>query len=417
MTMTFNLKNISSTIFSNLVITATTIFQGIIIARVLGPIGKGDFTAIILWPTVLAGFLTMGTYTGIARIAAKNNDIPSLFNSSIIISLFTGILGMIISYFTLPFLLGKNGAHLLSISRTFSIFIIVNHLAKNILAIFHGTGNFKQYNLFKLILNPVYFGLLLILYVTNLLSIENCVYSYLIANIIVLLFRVISIFKIYKLEFRFYSPIKIIKNSLSFGVADMADPINQYFDKALLLWWLGTTELGLYTVSATAGGVIVFLTNAIAILSFTQTATNSSPNDIVKICRFVSFLYLIIGIFLSLFLPFLIPLLYGNLFAQSIRPAILLIIAFFFQGQANILEQSIRGAGKAFYGLEGRFISMVIFFIFGLYLSKLWGLNGIACSYIFSQIAYFLFMKYRFIKLFKVNESFWLSFNDIKKII
>lgn len=399
----FSFKTISGTFLANLFIQAITIIQGIVLARFLGPEGRGEFAAIILWPSFFAGIFSFGLYTGIGTIAAKVKNLEILFPSVIISSLVTGFIGSLITFVCIPFLLGENGEELVDITRIFAIFIILNHTARNLLAVEHGAGNFKKFNILRSIVNPIYLALLLILVLFNKASIETFILALLIANVIVVV-CIISMIKNLSFEKPAYSLKKVFIKSFSFGVADIAIPVYQYLDKAILLWMLGTISLGYYTVALTASGVISVLAQSIATISFTQIASNKNSVDkIVKVFRLTFVGYLLLGFLLALVLPYLIPMIYGKDFSHAIYPAIILILASFFQGQGYILEQSLRGAGKAFVGLEARLASIIIMLVFGYFFSISLGLIGVVFAFVIAQLLFLVIIANRYIKILKPN--------------
>jgi hypothetical protein len=53
-------KNLSITFIATIVIQLVTMFGGILSARLLLPQGKGELTAIMLWPSLLAALGSLG---------------------------------------------------------------------------------------------------------------------------------------------------------------------------------------------------------------------------------------------------------------------------------------------------------------------------------------------------------------------
>jgi hypothetical protein len=51
---------------ASVIIQAFTVVQGIIIARLLGPIGRGEYATVILWPNVFAAIGIFGTNVALA---------------------------------------------------------------------------------------------------------------------------------------------------------------------------------------------------------------------------------------------------------------------------------------------------------------------------------------------------------------
>src|SRR4029079_13570219 len=63
-----------STFGTNIAIQLCTIMQGILLARLLGPTGRGQFAAATLWPTIFAGVGGLGLTVALARRSARMQD-------------------------------------------------------------------------------------------------------------------------------------------------------------------------------------------------------------------------------------------------------------------------------------------------------------------------------------------------------
>jgi O-antigen/teichoic acid export membrane protein len=346
-----------------------------------------------------------GTYTGIGIIAAKKKSLGNIYPSIILLSFMTGILGTVFTYLVIPILLGQNAAHLVDLARLFTIFIIINHIGRSLLAIDHGVGNFRNFNLLRIIVNPIYLFLLLLIVLLSKLTLHNAVVILLVSNAIVVCIRFAFIYKHIDLKQNIYSIKKIFKQSFSFGLADMALPLYQYLDKAILLWLLGTVSLGYYVVALTAAGVLNVVSQTIATISFTQVANSlEGVQKVIRIFRLTIIVYVGLGLVLAGLLPVLIPLVYGTVYGPSVMPAIILILAVFFQGQGYILEQSLRAAGRAFVGLEGRLGSIVAMVLLGYWWAEFYGLMGVVWAFVFAQLFFMGIIIWRFKKHFKPEQ-------------
>src|SRR5437016_2490003 len=95
----------AQTFATNVAIQACTILQGILVARALGPVGRGQFAAAILWPGLFAAMGGMGVSVALARRAGRAGDLAPVIRSGLTITLLTGILGTIVCAAAIPWLL------------------------------------------------------------------------------------------------------------------------------------------------------------------------------------------------------------------------------------------------------------------------------------------------------------------------
>ena len=126
---------------SRLFVQATTILQSIIISRLLGPEGKGQFTEAILYPTLVASLSMLGLYTGIVRISAKKNvgNYYNITQSVLYVTLITGIFGFVISYIINSYMFNQKS--FLLIAQIYSVYALIYNLNRGLSAINNGRGN------------------------------------------------------------------------------------------------------------------------------------------------------------------------------------------------------------------------------------------------------------------------------------
>jgi O-antigen/teichoic acid export membrane protein len=412
----FSFQIIKGTSISNLIILLINLLQGVLLARFLGPEGRGAVIAIIMLPSLFAGIFSFGANSGIGIISAKIKNTNILYPTVVLFSLVSSVIGMLIAYILIPYFLDETTVHLLPIINTFLLFIVFNHITKNVLAIEQGKGNFKLYNLLRTSINPIYLILLIFLYFFGIISVKNVIISLLTANAVIMILSLLIVIKNIKgikKGVKLFPFKEIINKSIPFGVADLSTPIYLYLDKILILWFIGTVGLGYYTVAQSASNVLTVVSSSIATISFTQIATDKNNYlSIVRVFRIVAIVYVFFGLILGFLLPLLIPIAYGEEFKYSVIPAIILIIAAFFQGQGNILEQSLRGNGKAFVGLEARFVNVLVMLFLGYFSAKIYGLNGFVISFVLSQLIFLKIMIYRFKRNFQVEVGFFPKKND-----
>lgn len=415
------LRAYAGTFGTSVIVQCFMIMQGIIIARLLGPLGRGQYAAVILWPSIFAAIGIFGTNIALARAAAKTERYDQVIRTAVFLALITASLSSIACWLLLPYLLPQAEQRLLDLSRLFVIFIILNHLALNLVAVDQGAGNFKRFNFTRAVLNPVYVAFLLAMWLTGVRQVKWAAIGLLAANLAVVLVRLVLALKDMNLWGRLYSPINAIKESIRFGLVGAAMPLYLQADKAILLWLLGAENLGLYVVALSASAAVGSITTSAGIVSFTaaaQAKRGEGFGKIAKMFRLSALFWLFFGGVLAIAMPFLLPLVYGDQFASAVNPARLLIIGSAFAGLANLLDQNMRGQGRAFVGLEGRILGLVVILILGLFSTRWLGLIGMCAAFIFGQLTCLSFFLWRVLGHYgrgaRGIESFCIKRNDIE---
>lgn len=393
MKLSKNLNSFIGTFFSNFFIQGLTLVQGLLLARLLGPEGRGIFTAAIMWPNIIAGLGLLGSNIGIARISAKiDGDKGNLKRGALVFGVLTSLTTMVIGFFLFDFIITDD--NLLFYSRCFLPFVFLNHITLVLLAIDLGDGNFKNFNLSRIILNPVYLSFLLIFFLIDFNDIFYFLMALLIANFSVVLYRLFLSFRFTNIFGKLYSLKLIFQNSFRFGLASMIDPIIQWADKVLLLFILGAENLGIYMVSLAASSIATSITNSTASISFSKSSKNESKGSSVFIFFFkISFsLWFLIGSVVIVFLDFLVPFLFGESFNDSILPAKILILASALMGLSKLIDETIKGLGFAFYGVYARVIAFLMLLIVSLLTQP--SLIQFCAIFVVSQFINFIIMMF-----------------------
>ena len=398
----------AGTFGTSLFIQACAVLQGILVARLVGPVGRGEFAAVILWPMMFATFGLAGIPIAIAKISAKIDDYGSIARAAIVLTFITSAISSLACFISLPWLIPQAESHLISLARLFILVIPLTRLVINSIAIDQGCGNFKHFNVTRAIMNPVYVAMLFCLWLFDLREVRWCVIALLAARLSAVVGWLFLAVRGYAFIGKLYSVISIIKQSIRFSLAGIFQQVYMHVDKILMLWLLGTKNLGLYMVALSASAVMSSITISAGMVSFTmaaQTSKGGGFDRLARTFRISVLLWMFFGGILAAIMSFVLPLVYGGDFAAAINPARMLIIGSAFAGLANMLEQAVRGQGRAFIGLEGRAGGLVVMVISGIVFAKTFGLPGVCFAYIAGQFVCLIVIIWRTNKHYSVKGA------------
>lgn len=399
-------SDLSKLFSSRVAIQISTILQSFIIARALGPENKGFYTEITIYPTIIGALSMLGLYTGIVKLSAKKNlsDRYNISKTILKSTFILGLTGSLVAAFI-------NGVYF-STQKAFydcavfyGIYVLIYVMNRGLSAYNNGQGNFGLFSISSVILYPSYFFLILVLFICDSISVATTLYSLLVANTISLVFLIYKNTELKQIKQNFSSKF-LIKYSLRFSVADLAEPVYLYYDKAILALFLSPYFFGIYTISASTAGLITIFSNTFSIKLFSDVA-NKKKNNIAQYIKINISIMALSAIVLSVLIPCLIPLFYGDAYRESIIPAIILLITCIIQGQSFVLERAILADGHPYTGITAKIIGMLTF---GLLLLAFFtfDLNNIViaaiCS-VFTSIIYFVYIQRKAKVLFKLNES------------
>jgi O-antigen/teichoic acid export membrane protein len=184
----------------------------------------------------------------------------------------------------------------------------------------------------------------------------------------------------------------LFKESRPFVVASIISILYMQMDKALLVWLLAPEGIGWYVAAFSAAGSVNVLNNALGIVQF-SAAAQAEPGygfpALAGVLRRGCLLSFGGGVLLAAFLPWLLPLVYGDDFRPATLIALLLLPGLVLAGLGDIVNQALRGQGQPISGVISKVLGLTVMGITGVVLAKNWGGRGIACGYLAGELVAF----------------------------
>ncbi len=328
------MKNISVSFIASVIIQLLTMIGGVLSARLLLPQGKGELTAIILWPTLLASIGSLGIIDAVTYFTASNEkDISKVAVSALVLllALATGLLG--IGYVILPFVLSEYDPEVLNTTKLYLIYIPINLVALLLMALILGRMKLVEYNFLRTLVHLISVAGMVLLYAINQVSVQGFAMASLIANFITL---VMAIGIVFRDKWIIWQPnVQIIKNLLGYGLkvhlGSITSLINLRFDQILMSIFLPPTTLGLYVVAVTVSGGSSLAANTIGLVAFPHVANLESLQAkklaIGRFMRLTIFLSLISTAGLFWLTPWILGFFFGPAYLSTTWAARILLLA------------------------------------------------------------------------------------------
>jgi O-antigen/teichoic acid export membrane protein len=197
------------------------------------------------------------------------------------------------------------------------------------------------------------------------------------------------VFLLKKINFGFrFSFLKLAQLRLIFMYAGVAffSNILQFLAYRMDYWFLNyfrtKEELGLYALAAKLNQVLWLLPMTIAavVIPFTVTASAELSEKIKTILRLQFNGYVLLGIFLAISSPLLIPLIFGNDFDGTVLPFIILLPGVIIFTLTTILAAYFAGINRQDINLKISFFCFFTIFIGDIFLVPRFGKEGAAIA-------------------------------------
>ena len=385
----FGAKVFLETYATTLGVQGFTLIQGIVLARVLGADGRGEYAAIVLWPIILGNCGLFGSRMSITRAIASSGA-TSIVRAGLILSLILSGISVLVGVALLPALMPASRDELLWITKIFMVIYIPAFIfSSNLAALDHGRGNFSRLNLFRALLSPVNVLILLALIVLGRADLPSCVIAAAAALWVVCVGRAVLLLRETPLLGPIASLRSLVRKSVPFALTGVLGQVNHRSDRILLLWLMTDVELGLYVVAYGVASVVAQAPKSIGLISVTVAAQEREREGytlVARMFRSATVLAVLMAIGTAGIIYWALPLMYGVDFSAARLTAVILCAAFVPLGLNSLLAQTMAGQGKPLAGMMARMLGTLIMAIVAYLLKDSMGVNGVALGFLASQI-------------------------------
>ena len=325
---------------------------GLITARLLGPAGRGELTAMVLWPGFVAGLLTLGlqralTYT----LASRRGEPPCLILVGLLLTLCTGLLAAGLGALLVPIWLDGYSPQVVTFSQWAMLLVPVTLLLRSANAVLQAHGDFTLYNRNRYVPPLVSLVVLATLASCGFLSPFTAALAVIGPPLPLLVANLVWIARTH--QPRFCEPADSSRELLSYGLRscgkDVVDTLAKEIDRIVLIGLVSPSALGLYVVAKSLAQPVIALPSAIVAVLFPE-ASRVEVKDAVTLVTRAARVSMAVGCPLGLALVFAAPplleLLYGTAFAAAAGPFRILLIDAILMGFSSILMQAFMGSGR-----------------------------------------------------------------------
>jgi O-antigen/teichoic acid export membrane protein len=384
---------------------------GIVVARALGPHGRG-VTIALSTVAQLAGFVFAG---GAAQslsyfIARRPEDGPRLLTTWTLMLLPLAAVAIAITQLLLPTIFSTDGGQAIEIGRWFMfIIVIVIGLELNY-GLLLGTKDYLAYNILRLAPTVLAALSLIALWALDDLTIKS---SLIAPNLAYLLVLAIGMVRAVRRIGVGPVDLKLGRTSLWFGVrgqgSTVASNVTARLDVAMLPAYVTASQVGLYSVATNISLIVYTLSNTFAGLVIPAAASDTERSRVKVIGSLWASVAIaaIVAVGLAVFARPLLGLVYGDRFRDAAEPLLLLLPgAVLFAGSA-ILGAGVYAAGRPFTATFVQLVGMIVT-IAGLVVFLSTG--GITAAALVSTASYSTVFVAMLIAYQRVTDTPWRAF-------
>lgn len=383
--------HVITTFGTRLIVLFGSFIVSILLARILGPEGKGIVTALFVVPNIVISIADLGVRQASAYyIGRKIYSVQEVLSSSLFLWLITSIfsVGIVLFYYFIGGSLQEYGWILVSIAL---LYIPIKLLITYLNGVIQGKqkiGNINLKEIISFITNLL--GVVTLVWLLNL-GVIGAAFVTLLVALVGLLYFLKVVRKISVLKIQYIKPIpqNLFKKGITFALALFILTLNYRIDIIFLERMVTRTEVGIYSVGTNLAELIWQLPAAISVVLFAKSANSKTDqeayNRSAKLLRITLPLLFIVCIVFALLSKYFVKFLYGQEFSQSadiiniLLPGVLIIVI------SKILHPDMGARGYPLYGLLVFIGPLILNIILNIIWIPIYGIYGAAWT---STISY-----------------------------
>jgi O-antigen/teichoic acid export membrane protein len=330
-----------------------------ILARALGPSGRGDLAAIFVVLILAPTIADLGLYVYVSRERAREvRSIGSILGSTVPIAITVSLIGVLLAV-PIAHVLGRGRRDVVLFIELGLFMLPLSVVFQTLYGVVVGAQRWRLIMLAKFLsaIGPAV--LIVLLSVAGSLRVDTAAAAYLVCGLVANLPFLGGLRG--SRPWRFES--QIAREGLAFGLrawlSSLASQTNAKLDQLLMVGLVSSSELGLYALAVTLATASSSLTSAISNALMPRVAAGE-PALAARACRVTILLVGVYGVALALVSPVLVPFVFGSAFTGSVTMLIVLLAATMFLVPAQVLGAAVIAAGEPGAAARSQLVGMAI---------------------------------------------------------
>jgi O-antigen/teichoic acid export membrane protein len=337
----------------SILVLVINMLTGILTARYLGPFGRGEQTAMVIWSQFLAFSMAFGIPSAlIFNIKKFAGNAPQLYITSLRMGVAFGVLAMGFGIVLLPIWLKSFSEPVILFAQCSMVlcpFFVISQINNAAMQV---RGEYKQYNKQRYLAPLCTLTGLALLIVTGTMNAYTSALAYLLPSIPFITGTTVRLLRAYKPVQKtegWQSYRKLISYGMGSYGNDLMGNVSYYVDQIIIAGMLNAKHLGLYAVAVSLSRMVnIFSTSIIAVL-FPKASGLEKEQAVAltfRVFRISTFVALLASICLMIVAPFVFQVLYGAEFKEALGVFRLLLLEVSIGGGTMVLAQVFMAMGK-----------------------------------------------------------------------
>lgn len=335
----------------NLAIAALSALGGILAARLLGPEGRGELAAAVVWASILGTAAQTGLPQALTYFAARRSDsLGSIYRAMLFIYMLQSIAVLLFGWVAVGLILSRTQPGALLPVRVYLFSIPLAIPITYMSTIAQGVREFRVFRALRVSASVAYVLSFGIAYVLGVRDAQRLVYLLLATQLITLVGGFLFFHRHVQPQGPFEWPWvgRLLRYGLKTYLGSLSWIANARIDQFIMSAFVSLSSLGNYAVAVSYAGVVYPLLSAVAMTLFPHVASSAWNNAGRKIAIALGVSLLIScsgAVVLGLLSRLAIPALFGAQYGAAVTAAVILLAGTIFLGGNYVLSDGLRGLG------------------------------------------------------------------------
>ncbi|WP_207457438.1 oligosaccharide flippase family protein [Azospirillum sp. SYSU D00513] len=381
----------AATIAMTLLTLSVGLLTGMLIARTLGPEGRGALTAVLTVPQVLGWLFGMGCGKAVTYFLSRDGTIAGrLFTTWVVMLLPVAAIAVVAGELMLPALLSAQSEETLQIARIYVPIIVVALLSELVLGIVLGEQRFFYFNVLNFVQPAGTAAIYLVLWLHGDFTVRNAVFAQGFMSSLVLVAASAGVLKRHGLA---RPDFRLGRATLWYALRThgeiVSGVVTQRLDLLIIPAFLTAASVGYYALATSLAWLFVSVSGALATIVMPAAAKRGERGRelILKTLHFTVALGLVTGGGLFVLADHAIRIVYGEDFAESVLLLRILLPGAVLYAAAGILLNGLYAENRPFTATLAQSLGMIVTVV-GLFLFL--PVGGVLAAAIISTTAYTL---------------------------
>ena len=343
----------TTSLVATALIQLLNVVTGIILARTLGPSGRGELAAVVLWPTMLWTVGNLGVVDSVTFHSARRTAPQrSIVSTSLAIALVQSAVFVAIGLVLVPLVLAKQEASVVRDCMIFLASIPTSLVTLYLASVLNGTHRFVPFNVVRA---TVFLGNaagLVALAIASELTVTSAMIAYLASQVLTVLIAVIFVLPSSGPPSR---PQRLLaREMLAYGwrsqLSTISNLLNERVDQLVISIVLAPASLGLYVVAWTMTSLSSMIGYSVTFAALPRVAQAKSAEERrARAHRYVFLTFIstaAVTVPVLLLAPEILRIVFGADFVQATGVTRVLLVASIPLGTARVLEAVLKGINR-----------------------------------------------------------------------